>query len=59
MFAPSRRAVFPAVAKGFCILPLKVDRKPKPSLLKELKKLKDEIAKTPRRVKERFKEKSR
>ena len=29
MFSPSRRAVFPAVAKGFCILPLKVDRKPK------------------------------
>ena len=48
-----------AVVKEYSAKVVKLQSKPKPSLLKELKKLKDEIAKTPRRVKERFKEKSR
>ena len=45
-----------AVVKEYSAKVVKLQAKPKPSLLKELKKLKDEIAKTPRKVKERFKE---
>ncbi|MBP3280244.1 MAG: PcfB family protein [Butyrivibrio sp.] len=45
-----------AVVKEYSAKVVKLQDKPKPSLLKELKKLKDEIAKTPRKVKERFKE---
>ena len=48
-----------AVVKEYSAKVVKLQGKPKPSLLKELKKLKDEIAKTPHRVKERFKEKTR
>ena len=45
-----------AVVKEYSAKVVKLQAKPKPSLLQELKKLKDEIAKTPRKVKERFKE---
>ena len=45
-----------AVVKEYSAKVVKLQDKPKSSLLKELKKLKDEIAKTPRKVKERFKE---
>ena len=45
-----------AVVKEYSAKVVKLQAKPKSSLLKELKKLKDEIAKTPRKVKERFKE---
>ena len=45
-----------AVVKEYSAKVVKLQAKPKPSLLKELKKLKDEIAKAPRKVKEKFKE---
>ncbi|MBQ9304601.1 PcfB family protein [Butyrivibrio sp.] len=45
-----------AVVKEYSAKVVKLQAKPKPSLLKELKKLKDEIARAPRKVKERFKE---
>ena len=45
-----------AVVKEYSAKVVKLQGKPKPSLLKELKKLKDEIAKAPRKVKEKFKE---
>jgi hypothetical protein len=45
-----------AVVKEYSAKVVKKQNKQKPSLLKELKKLKDEIAKAPRRVKEKFKE---
>lgn len=45
-----------AVVKEYSAKVVKLQAKPKTSLLKELKKLKDEIAKAPRKVKEKFKE---
>lgn len=45
-----------AVVKEYSAKVVKLQAKPKPSLLKELKKLKDEIAKAPRKIKEKFKE---
>ena len=45
-----------AVVKEYSAKVVKLQGKQKPSLLKELKKLKDEIAKAPRKVKEKFKE---
>ena len=45
-----------AVVKEYSAKVVKMQGKQKPSLLKELKKLKDEIAKAPRKVKEKFKE---
>ena len=45
-----------AVVKEYSAKVVKLQGKPKPSLLKELKKLKDEIAKAPRKIKEKFKE---
>ena len=45
-----------AVVKEYSAKVVKLQAKPKPSLLKELKKMKDEIAKAPRKVKEKFKE---
>ena len=45
-----------AVVKEYSAKVVKLQARPKPSLLKELKKLKDEIAKAPRKVKEKFKE---
>ena len=45
-----------SVVKEYSAKVVKLQAKPKPSLLKELKKLKDEIAKAPRKVKEKFKE---
>jgi hypothetical protein len=45
-----------AVVKEYSAKVVKLQTKPKPSLLKELKKVKDEIAKAPRKIKEKFKE---
>lgn len=45
-----------AVVKEYSAKIVKLQGKPKPSLLKELKKVKDEIAKAPRKIKEKFKE---
>ena len=45
-----------AVVKEYSAKVVKLQAKPKPSLLKELARLKEEIAKKPRRVKEKFKE---
>ncbi len=45
-----------AVVKEYSAKVVKLQGKPKPSLLKELKKVKDEIAKAPRKIKEKFKE---
>ena len=45
-----------AVVKEYSAKVVKIQGKPKPSLLKELARLKEEIAKKPRRVKEKFKE---
>ena len=45
-----------AVVKEYSAKVVKLQARPKPSLLKELKKLKDEIAKAPCKVKEKFKE---
>ena len=45
-----------AVVKEYSAKVVKMQGKQKPSLLKELKKLKDEIAKAPRKIKEKFKE---
>ena len=45
-----------AVVKEYSAKVVKLQGKQKPSLLKELRKLKDEIAKAPRKVKEKFKE---
>ncbi len=45
-----------AVVKEYSAKVVKMQNKKKPSLLNELKKIKDEIAKTPRKVKEKFKE---
>ena len=45
-----------AVVKEYSAKVVKLQGKPKPSLLKELKKVKDEIAKAPRKLKEKFKE---
>ena len=45
-----------AVVKEYSAKVVKLQGKQKPSLLKELKKLKDEIAKAPRKIKEKFKE---
>lgn len=44
-----------AVVKEYTAKMVKQQNSKKPSLLKELKKLKDEIAKTPRKVKQKFK----
>ena len=45
-----------AVVKEYSAKVVKLQGKSKPSLLKELARLKEEIAKKPRRVKEKFKE---
>lgn len=45
-----------AVVKEYSAKVVKLQGKQKPSLLKELAKLKEEIARKPRKVKERFKE---
>ncbi|MBR1856834.1 MAG: PcfB family protein [Oribacterium sp.] len=45
-----------AVVKEYSAKVVKLQGKPKPSLLKELKKVRDEIAKAPRKIKEKFKE---
>ena len=45
-----------AVVKEYSAKVVKLQAKPKPSLLKELKKLKDEIAKAPRKIKEKLME---
>lgn len=45
-----------SVVKEYSAKVVKLQDKPKPSLLMELKKLKEEIAKAPRKVKEKFKE---
>ncbi len=45
-----------AVVKEYSAKVVKLQGKSKPSLLKELARLKEEIAKRPRRVKEKFKE---
>ena len=45
-----------AVVKEYSAIVVKLQGKTKPSLLKELSRLKEEIAKKPRRVKEKFKE---
>lgn len=45
-----------AVAKEYSAKVVKRDKPEKPSLLQQLRKLKEEIAKRPRRVKEKFKE---